>query len=333
VLVAWLQFLVIAALIAASGFWLVRYGHVIAVKTGLGGTWIGVILVATVTSLPELITGISSVTVADAPDIAVGDVLGSCVFNLLLIAVLDFLHRESAIYLRASQGHILSAGFSIILIGLATFSLLAADPATLRLWHIGIYTPVIIILYLVAVRAIYIHERKLVDRPSETATGYPGITLRQAVLRYAAAAALVVVAGVALPFAAVRLAAAMGWGQSFVGTLLVAGATSLPEAASTIGALKLRAIDLAIGNLFGSNLFNILILAIDDMAYTKGPLLWSISPSHAVSGISAMIMTGAAIVGLFYRPAGRVFKIAGWVSLAIVLTYVLNALVLYLRAH
>jgi hypothetical protein len=140
----------------------------------------------------------------------------------------------------------------------------------LRLGHVGIYTPAIVILYLVAVRAIYVHERKEAAKTSETADAYANITLRQAVVRYAAAAALVVAGGVAMPFAAVRLATAMGWGQSFVGTLLVAGATSLPEAASTNGALKVRAIDLAIGNLFGSNLFNILILAIDDIAYLKG---------------------------------------------------------------
>ncbi|HWE20380.1 MAG TPA: hypothetical protein VG758_24920 [Hyphomicrobiaceae bacterium] len=327
-----MQFLICAALIGASGFWLAHYGDAIAEKTRLGGTWIGVILVATVTSLPELATGISSVTVADAPDIAVGDVLGSCVFNLLLIAMLDFLHRETPLYLRASQAHILSAGFSVILIGLATYSLLSADPLTLRLGHVGIYTPAIIILYLIAVRTIYAHERKHVAELPDAAN-HAGITLRQAVIRYAAAAAVVVAAGIAMPFTAVNLASVMGWGQSFVGTLLVAAATSLPEAASTLGALRAGAIDLAIGNLFGSNLFNILILAIDDLAYGKGPLLWSISPSHAVSGVASIIMTGAAIVGLFYRPTNRVFKIAGWVSLAIVLTYVLNSLVLYLRAH
>jgi cation:H+ antiporter len=332
VLSAWLQFLVCAGLIAVSGFWLARYGDVIAEKTRLGGTWIGVILVATVTSLPELVTGISSVTVANAPEIAVGDVLGSCIFNLVLIAVLDFLHREGAIYLKASQGHILSAGFSIVLIGLATFSLLSADPATLKIGHVGIYTPAILILYVVAVRAIYIHERKSAAQAPRQVI-YAGITLAQAALRYAAASAVVIAAGLAIPFAATRLATAMGWGQSFVGTLLVAAATSLPEAASVIGALKIGALDLAIGNLFGSNLFNILILALDDIAYTKGPLLWTVSQSHAVSGVSAMIMTGAAVVGLLYRPAGRVLKIAGWTSLAIVFTYILNALLLYLQAH
>lgn len=331
-LYSWLQFLVCASAIAIAGYSLARYGNVIAEKTRLGGTWIGVILVASVTSLPELATGVSSVTVADAPDIAVGDVLGSCVFNLLLVAVLDFLYRESPIYRKASQGHILSAGFSVILIGFVVFSLLSGDAATLRLGHIGLYTPAIVVFYVVAVRAIFVQERRLaVDLAEEHR--YPHITLQEAAIRYAMAAAVVVAAGVAMPFAADHLAQAMGWSQSFVGTLFVAAATSLPEAASTIGALRIGAVDLAIGNLFGSNLFNILIIAIDDIAYLNGPLLSQVSLTHAVSGVSAMIMTGAAVVGIHYRPATRVFRIAGWVSLALVLSYVLNSLVLYLRQH
>lgn len=329
---AWAQFLTCSALIAVAGLWLARYGDVIAEKTGLGGTWIGVILVATVTSLPELVTGVSSVTLADAPNIAIGDALGSCIFNLLLIAVLDFLYRGTPLYRMASHGHILSAGFSIILIGLVVFSLLSGDAVTLRLGHVGIYTPAIIALYIVAVRAIYVQERRRAFE-LQIAEKYKEATLREAVTRYAMAGTVVVGAGIAMPFAAVRLAHAMGWSQSFVGTLLVAGATSLPEAASTIGALKIRAIDLAIGNLFGSNLFNVLILAIDDIAFMNGPLLAQSSQSHALSGISAIIMTGAAIVGLHYRPVARVFRIAGWVSLALVLTYILNSMALYLRGH
>jgi cation:H+ antiporter len=162
---------------------------------------------------------------------------------------------------------------------------------------------------------------------------YVDHSLLGAIIRYALAGLVVLAAGIAMPFAAVALAEAMGWGQSFVGTLLVAAATSLPEAAATIGALRIGAIDLAIGNLFGSNLFNIAILAIDDIAYFKGPLLSHVGQAHAVSGASAIIMTAVAVVGLFYRPAQRVFRIAGWISLALVLTYVLNMWVQYLRGH
>lgn len=331
-LTAWVQFLACSAAIAISGYFLARYGDAIAEKTQLGGTWIGVVLLATVTSLPELVTGVSSVTLIDAPDIAVGDVMGSCVFNLVLIAVLDFMYREMPLYQKTSNGHILSAGFGVILIGLVVFSLLSGDAATVRIGHVGIYTPAILVLYLVAVRAIYVQERRFFNHSAE-AERYPGMTLRQAFTGYAAAGLVVVAAGIAMPFVAVALADSMGWGQTFVGTLLVAAATSLPEAASTLSALRLGAVDLAIGNLLGSNLFNILVIAIDDLAYQAGPLLSRADPSHAVTGASAIIMTGIAIVGLHYRPATRVFRVMGWSGLALVLVYILNSMTLFLRGH
>jgi cation:H+ antiporter len=87
----WLAFALCAAAILVAGTQLSRYGDEIARLTGLGGTWIGMVLLATVTSLPELMTGLSAVTMAGAPEVAVGDVLGSCVFNLAMIALLDVL--------------------------------------------------------------------------------------------------------------------------------------------------------------------------------------------------------------------------------------------------
>ncbi|MGZ8160856.1 MAG: hypothetical protein ACXWT4_18925 [Methylobacter sp.] len=84
------EFAALALVIGGSGYFLSLYGDVIAEKTGLGGTWVGIALLATVTSLPELVTGISAVTYVNVPNIALGDALGSCVFNLLLIVLLDF---------------------------------------------------------------------------------------------------------------------------------------------------------------------------------------------------------------------------------------------------
>ncbi|MEZ5901162.1 MAG: hypothetical protein R3D51_16910 [Hyphomicrobiaceae bacterium] len=325
----WTEFLGISLAIVVAGYLLAHYGDVIAEKTGMSGTWVGLILVATVTSLPELVTGVSAVTLANAPDLAAGDVMGSCVFNLLLIALLDSIHRECVIYEKASRGHILAAGFSILLVGLVVFSILSGD-AAISIGHIGIYTPAIIALYFIAVRAVFIQEKNGAGTPSLDLR-YQDITLRSALIRYCLAASVVVAAGIAMPLVADKLAKTMGWSQTFVGTLLVAVATSLPEAASTIGAVRIGALDLAIGNLFGSNLFNILALAIDDIAYASGPLLSQVSQAHALSGVSAMMMTGATILGVHYRPKKRILKVAGWVSLALVLTYVLNSWVLYLR--
>lgn len=108
----WIGLMVSAATIVYSGTKLSRYGDVIAEKTGMGRTWIGVLLMASVTSLPELVTGISSVT-QGLPDIAAGDVLGSCVFNMVILASLDLIEREKTISARAHHGHVLSAGFRI----------------------------------------------------------------------------------------------------------------------------------------------------------------------------------------------------------------------------
>jgi len=331
----WLKFAVCAGLIGYAGSRLSRYGDIIADKTGLGATWVGLVLLATVTSLPELITGVSSVTVAGVPNIAVGDVLGSCVFNLLLIVVLDFLHRGESLYTRASQGHILSAGFGVILIGFAGFSLLLGHRAeALAIGHVGVYTPIILLLYALAMRTVFqFEQRQRAEYTEKAAERYPGVTLRTAVTRYLMASALVVAAGVWLPFIGAELGAAMGWNNSFVGTLFVAFATSVPELVVTVSALRIGALDMAIGNLLGSNLFDVAILAVDDIFFLQGPILSHVSQIHVVSAISAIMMTGVAIVGLFYRAVSRLFRSVGWISLFLFMIYLVNSFVLFLAGE
>jgi cation:H+ antiporter len=100
----WLQFVVCTLVIVYGGSRLSHYGDVIAEKTGMGRTWIGVVLMASATSLPELFTGISSVAIFNSPNIAAGDVLGSCMFNLLILAMLDVGRRVAPISTLAHQG-------------------------------------------------------------------------------------------------------------------------------------------------------------------------------------------------------------------------------------
>ena len=330
-MLVWLNLALCIAAIGLAGARLSRYGDVIAEKTGLGRGWVGLILLATVTSLPELASGISAVTVAGVPDIAVGDVLGSCVFNLAILVVVDFLHPKESLYSRASRGHILSAGFGIVLIGTVAFSLLLASGGeALAIGHVGAYTPLIVALYLLAMRTVYQHERREIAAfVGEVAERYPLIGLRRAIAGYSLAAGVVVAAGVWLPFVGADIAEQMGWHDSFVGTLLVAAATSAPEFAVTVAAVRLGAIDMAVANLLGSNLFDIAILAIDDLLYVDGPLLASVSQAHALSAVSAIIMTGIAVVGLFYRPAGPLWRNVSWISVFMLAIYLLNGYVLF----
>ncbi|MCS6786686.1 MAG: sodium:calcium antiporter [Thiobacillaceae bacterium] len=328
----WAQFLLCLLLIAVAGYRLSLYGDMIAEKLGLTRTWIGVILVASVTSLPELVSGISAVTAAHTPDIAVGDVLGSCVFNLVLIVVIDFLQRQESVYTRAHVGHTLTAAFGVILIGFVGLNLLLARAGLVpSLGHVGLYTPVIVLLYALAMRVVFQYEQMRGLPTAEVVDArYQAVSLRRAAWGYALAAAVVVAAGVWLPFVAKAVAAQHGWGEGFVGTLFVAAVTSAPEAAVSIAAVRLGALDLALGNLFGSNLFNMVILALDDLAYTQAPLFSAVEPAHAVSALSAMVMSGIAIVGLFYRTRQRVLRAVGWTSLFLLAVYLVNAYALYL---
>lgn len=334
-MIVWLQLAICLAVIGVAGWRLSRYGDILAEKTGLSGSWIGLILLATATSLPELVTGISAVTVAGAPDIAVGNVLGATVFNLAFLVMLDAMYRRESLYTRAAQGHILSAALGALIIGFAGFSLLldrvGFSPA---LGHVGLYTPLLALIYLATMRVVYQYERHTLAEFTEAAAArYPDITLGRAWAGYLTAAAAIAAAGVWLPFVAKDLAELMGWGQSFVGTLLVAAITTAPEAAVTLSALRIGAVDMAIANLLGSNLFNIAILAVDDVFYTSGPLLAAVSPSHALTALTAVMMSALVIAGLIYRPRGRTVLGLSWISIGLFLLYLLNTWFLYQYEH
>lgn len=332
-MLVWLQFAVCSALILFAGTGLSRYADIIAEKTGMSGSWIGLILLATVSSLPELVTGVSAVSLADVPDIAVGNILGSCVFNLAILVVLDYLSPDESVFLRASQGHILSSGFGILLIGFTGFCILLGNRfPDWAFGHVGVYTPFIILLYLIAMRSVFFYEKRQVQEFVEIqAERYPHLTLRHAIVRYLAASSVVVGAGIWLPFIGANLSIAMRWDDTFVGTLFIAGATSLPELAITIAALRLGALNMAFANVLGSNLFNIFILAIVDLFYLKKPLLSDISSNHVISTMSAMMMTGIVIVGLLYRNKSRLYRALDWTSLGLFVLYFLNFTLLYLH--
>ena len=326
----WLQFIACSAVILISGTYLSKYGDIIAEKTGLGRTWIGVALMASVTSLPELVTGISSVAIFDVPDIALGDVLGSCIFNILILALLDFINGAAPITTRAHQGQVLTAAFGILMLGLVNISLFGAARLPSVGW-IGVYSVAFAAVYLVAMKAVFAYERKriaeLVEAVAEEIR-YEKISQRTAYQMYALNALITIAAAIYLPRVGERIARSTGLGETFVGNIFIALSTSLPEVVVSIAALRIGAVDMAFGNIFGSNLFNIAILAIDDVFYTQGPILSHVSPNHLISSSAAIAMTAVAAIALTYRASKKWFLFA-WDSLAIAAIYLFALSVLY----
>lgn len=326
-----LQFAALAGVIVFAGSNLSKYGDVIAEKTGMGRTWVGVVLMASVTSLPELITGVSAVAIFDLPNLAIGNVLGACMFNMLTIAVLDVLSGPTPISTRAHQGQVLAAGFAVLLLALVSMSIAAGESMPALGW-IGLYSGAFLLIYVISMRTVFLFERRRIAeflREKAEAARYDSITLGRAYRNYAINGVLVISAAIYLPSLGNQIATATGLGNTFVGTTFLALTTTLPELVVSIAALRIDATDLVYGNLFGSNLFNIAILAVDDLLYFKEPLLNAAAPGHIVTANAAMAMTAIAMIGLTYRVSRKRFLFA-WDSFAIVIVYLCAVSTVYL---
>jgi cation:H+ antiporter len=326
----WLQFLAAAVVIVLAGSRLARYGDMLGEKTGLGRSWIGVVLLAATTSLPELVAGFGATALFPLPDLAVGNVLGACMFNLLILSVMDAVNPEP-IGARALHGHALSIGFGLLLLGIAGLGLIAGAAMPSMGW-VGLYSPMLIAVYFVAMRVIFMHERQLRARETREVAEelhYAGISVRAAGLRYAGAAALVVSAALWLPGLGAELARQTGLGEAFVGSVFMAITTSLPEIVVSLAAVRLGAIDLGIGNVLGSIMFNLLILGLDDVFYRQGPLLAAADASHGVTIIAIVTMNALFLIGLTYRVMTKRFVVT-WDTGAMAVVYAIAVGLVYL---
>ncbi len=325
-----LGFAACAAVIIYSGSKLSFYGDKIADLTGMGKAWVGLILMASVTSLPELITGISSVAIVKAPNLAAGDIFGSCVFNLLILSVLDARIKQP-LFSVVKSSHIVAAIFGIILLTVAGLAIYLADEIPSVLW-MSSFTFILFGIYLVAVWGIFKYEHAaLIESPPEKITPHVPARpadLKKAITGYALNAIIVIGAAIFLPYFGEQIAAHTGLGNSFFGTSFLAAATSLPELVVSLAALRMGSTDMAVGNLLGSNVFNMFILGIDDVFYREGSLFKDISPSHLLSVFITIIMTAVVGLGLLFKPKKKQVWHFSIDTFVILLLYI--ALIIYL---
>lgn len=329
----WIQFIICAGLIILTSSQLSRYGDVIAEKTGLGRAWIGAILIAGVTSLPELASGISAVVWLDAPNLAAGAVLGSCIFNLMLIAVMDLAHQPGRVLARAQEVHILSGGLGVLLLGLVALGVLMGPGlSSFGISGLGLLSIVIIILYAVGARMIAGLEKERLGEVLEQEArelDYAHISRGRAFFVFLSCAAAVILLGIWLSWIGDQLAATTGLSRSFVGNLFLATSTSLPEISASLAAIRLGAIDLAIGNVLGSNLFNVLLFSVYDVADGRASYWISLTSANGFAAVMAMMMTGVVIISLMYRASPRTPYRLSWDGAALILMYLGSIATLY----
>ena len=282
----WIIFVASSAALVLAAVKLAQYGDVIAVRTRMGGMFIGVLLLAGATSLPEMLTMINSFRVG-SPGLAAGNMFGSNMFNMLLLAVLDLLNQQARILRRVVMTHALTAALASAMIGLSIFFILADIP--LRIGWMGLDSLILILVYVGGIRLIQLNGQAsstTVDIPQAG----PIMPLWRAVLGFVVATGALVLITPYLVRSSNEIAEITGLGTGFVGTTLLATVTSLPETVAVVAAARMGAYDLAVGNLFGSNVFNMFALGVADLFYTPGRFLGAIDPSFALVAMLGLLL-------------------------------------------
>ena len=308
----WVQFAASAVIILLAAHFLANSADTVADRTGLGRSFIGVVMLATATSLPELATGISSITLFDAPDLAIGDAFGSNLFNLLIIGLADIYWQNGPVLNAVTRTSVMVGALGAGLIGLATLAIfIYSETDVTAEWFISPLTIVLMLGFIAAMFLIYRHDRQTQEaqetQSADESQPQPEPersrqSLSRALLIYAVSAAVVVAAAVWLADVGEQIAETMHWEESFVGTQFLAISTSLPEIGTSFAALRLNAPDLAITNVLGSNVFNMgIVLFFDDIAFTDGAIWSAVSTVHILSGLIAVLMTMVVLVGIMTR--------------------------------
>jgi len=319
----WVKFILCILIIFFSGRKVAKYGDIIAHKTGLGEVWTGLVLLALITSLPELFNGVSAIIIVDAPDLTVGDLLGANAFNLLNLALLDIAYRNGSLLAVASRTHRLTGWFSLILVLVVAASIFISHQFyTFDIGWKGWYTPLIILLYIVFVRKIFLFEQRQ-SSPREAEPDYGEKSTGRVYLYFSISAAFIIGAGIWLAMIGDEIALVTGWEQSFVGSLFLAFTTTLPEITVSFAAMRIGATDMAVANMMGSNLFNMTIIPIDDLLYLKAPVLAAVSESHLITALAVMLMTIIFIAGLRFKPR-RFFRL-NWCNFTLIVLFSLSA--------
>lgn len=316
-------FLISSTLVVYSGIKLSKYGDIIATKTPLGHSFVGLAFLAFFTSLPELISSVGAVTIVDAPDLVFGNVYGSNMVNILIIFFLDVAYKKGGIFKEVSLSNIVTASFGVIL------PLISALGFLINIEIFGMISFISVIILFIYFMSMYSAYRTIEIVDEDIKEDVSGESLNKAIFMFMAMAAIIVFAGLLLSKSADQIATSTGLGRTVVGSFMLAIVTSLPEVSACFGAIKVGSVNMAIGNLFGSNVFNITVIPIADMFYTKGDMFLNAAKINLFSAISAAIILMIAVLGIQQDKFSRIkIKHISIYSIYILLFYIVYFLII-----
>ena len=308
---------------------LTRYAEKIAVNLGLSHTWAGALLLPLATTLPELVTSLRAALIA-APDLIGGNIYGSILFNLTLIALIDLAQGRGPLVARRKRTLLLTALMSTFIL---TVSILGSSLALpYQLGWIGLDSLAILVVYLLGTWMITGLEghggKRIEDGRADQRKDDRKKELCHSILLFGLAASIIVVAGTNLTDTADSISLETGLGQTLVGTIFIAITTSLPELVTTLSAVRLGFVEMAVANVFGANFLDVFILFIADLFYRRGPLSLHFSSQNMILALMGVFLSLVVLISLHY-PFRRQFLRMGVSSYFIIISYLFTLIFLY----
>ncbi len=327
----WVQFVACVLIILLAGAKVAQYADIIAQKTRLGRLWVGTLILGIVTSMPELVTSVSSVTIVHHPNLGLGALIGSCIFNLCIIAIIDIKYKNKSVLSIASNRHISSLVAAIILtIVVGVGILLSERIAFFRFGYTSLPSIVVLLIYLVAFWRISKQRRD--TPPDASLLQYEHTSGRFIWLKLATASLVIIGTGIWLSYIGDGISVATGWGTTFVGSIFLAITTSLPELSVAIASVRLGAIDLAIGDIFGANLLDLTYIFFLELFNGYESIFAHASQSHMVTLSLLVVMNAILIIAFKVKIPGKMFKFASWYSPLLIILYIAGTYILYIAS-
>ena len=323
-------FLVAATTVWIAGGRLAAYVDAISEQTGVGQAFAGLLLLGGITSLPEVATTVTAA--ADgASDLAVNNLLGSGAANVALLAVADaFIGRDALTSVVAKPATLFQGVLGMLLSAVAAAIIVAGEVAV---FGVGVGAATLLLLSMAALWLSSMFERRQTWSPASGPDIEPGenphVRDRLGLLigKTVVAGLLILTAGFVLSRSADAAAERLGVSGALIGVTLLAFATSLPELSSVLGAVRLRRYELAVGDVFGTNLFNIALIFLIDVVDQGEPALGVAGPFEVIAALLGLMMTGVIVLGLLERRNAVALRM-GYDSLAVLILYGLGVGVL-----
>jgi cation:H+ antiporter len=316
---------------AAAGVWMA--GHVLArdadelaERTGLGKAFVGLVLLATATELPEIATT-STAAIAGKPSLVLGNMFGGITMQTAVLALADATVVRGALtrYPRKPT-HALEAALLIVLLSILLGVCIYGDAEIA--FGVGAGALLLAVVYVFAIWLLRRYDENsdwvpldLPDQPGEddqkARVFRPELTVGGLAGRMVASSLVILACGVLLVWGADAIADQTGLGTSFIGSTVLAASTSLPEVSTTIAAARLGAYTMAISNIFGSNLIMLALLLPADLLYREGPLLAHTGRAEMLTLVAGILVTGIYVAGLLVRRKPQVLGMgvdSAWVA-------------------